>query len=63
MFRILLIILLIYLLWRLIKPYLPKTIRKPDIKGKEKNISFHVDEDQIEDAQYKDIDDSNEKDK
>jgi hypothetical protein len=63
MFRILLIILLIYLLWQLIKPYIAKIVRKPDIKGKENNISFHVDEDQIEDAQYKEIDDSNKKDK
>ena len=46
----------IYLVWTIIKPYLIKVQRKTEIKGKRTSEKFHIDKENIQDAEFKDID-------
>ncbi|MCK4688693.1 MAG: hypothetical protein KAT41_00190 [Candidatus Marinimicrobia bacterium] len=49
------------LIWKIIKMYLPKIEKKSEVKGKKPGKSFHIDESQIEDAKFKEIDESEDK--
>lgn len=59
MLRFLLIILVIYLVWKILEPYISKIfIPKSEIKGSGKSQEININPDNIEDAQFKEIDES-----
>jgi len=58
-FRLLLIIIVIYLFWKILEPYIIKIITpKSEIKGTAKSKEININPDNIEDAQFKEIDES-----
>ena len=61
LFQLLLLIFLGNLIWKIVKIYLPKIEKKSEVKGKKPGKSFHIDESQIEDAKFKEIDESEDK--
>ena len=61
LFQLLLLIFLGNLIWKIIKMYLPKIEKKSEVKGKKPDKSFHIDKSQIEDAKFKEIDESEDK--
>jgi len=57
-FRFLLILLVGYLIWKIIGPYLRKSLTNQfEVRGKKPRKNLDIDPDKIEDAQFKDIDD------
>lgn len=55
--KYLLILILLYLIWKLIKPYLKKKI---DIRGSAKRDKIQYDAKDIDDADFEEIDDKEE---
>jgi hypothetical protein len=53
--RLVLLAILVYIIFQLIKPYLWKIDRKRDIHGKTQQDNFYIDEKDIEDADFEDI--------
>jgi len=57
--RLLLLFLLIYILWKFIKPYLPRIQNRPEIHTRRRTHSnIQIDKSQIEDADFREIDDN-----
>ena len=57
--RFLLFVLLIYLIWKLIRPYIQRLINAhTEVKGKSKPPKMNIKKTDIEDAEFKEIDDS-----
>lgn len=58
MFRLLFYLLILYLIWKLIEPYLKNLFKaNPEIKGNHNQKKINIDTDDIEDASFKEIDD------
>jgi len=55
-FRFILLIIIGYFGYRLLKSVIKNEIRKSEIKGKHKSRSINFDNEDIEDAKYEDID-------
>ena len=59
MFRMLFYLLIFYLIWKLIEPYLKNLFTtNPEIKGNSDQKNIKINPEDIEDASFKEIDDS-----
>jgi len=57
--RLLLIIIVVYLLWKILEPHIIRIFTpKSEIKGTGKSKEININPDNIEDAQFKEIDES-----
>jgi len=57
--RLLLVIIVIYLLWKILEPHIIKIFTpKSEIKGTGKSKEININPDNIEDAQFKEINES-----
>ncbi|MFH1213292.1 MAG: hypothetical protein V1681_04340 [Candidatus Neomarinimicrobiota bacterium] len=58
MLKLFLFLLVLYLIWKIIKPNIPhQPTQQPPIKREEPPASLQINKDQIEDAHFKEIDD------
>ncbi len=59
MFRMLFYLLIFYLIWKIIEPYLKNLFNaNPEVKGNSNQKNINIDPDEIEDASFKEIDDN-----
>lgn len=61
MFKLILLLLVFYLVWKIIKPRIPQPPGDRNFERQEPPASLKVDKDQIEDAKFKEIDEPHEK--
>lgn len=58
MFRLMIYLLIIYIIWKLVEPHLQNLFSpNPEVKGSKKQKKIDIDPDKIEDASFKEIDD------
>ncbi|MGC9364483.1 MAG: hypothetical protein ACP5FZ_07945 [Fidelibacterota bacterium] len=59
MFRLILYLIILYIIWKLLEPYVKNLFgSKSEIKGRYDQKKMDINPDDIEDADFKDIDDS-----
>ena len=59
MFRLILYLIILYTIWKLIEPYLKNIFNvNPEVKGDKDQKKIKINPDEIEDADFKDIDES-----
>lgn len=62
MFRLFFVLLIFYLIWKIIKPRIPQPPPPRDfVEPNEPPVTLKIDKDQIEDANFKEIDEPREK--
>lgn len=61
MLDFLIIVLVIYFIWKIIKPRFRRPPEQNEFKPKKPPASLNIDKNQIEDAKFKEIDDSDKK--
>lgn len=59
MFRLILYLLIVYIIWKLVEPYFKKVFdSKSEVRGNQDQKMMDINPDDIEDADFKEIDDS-----
>ncbi|HDP67695.1 MAG TPA: hypothetical protein ENN20_04235 [Candidatus Marinimicrobia bacterium] len=59
MFRLILYLLILYIIWKLVEPYFKKVFdSKSEVRGNQDQKMMDINPDDIEDADFKEIDDS-----
>jgi len=61
MLDFLIIVVVLYLLWKIIKPRILRPSERHDLKSQEPPASLNIDKTQIEDAEFKEIDEPDQK--
>ena len=61
MFRLFFFFLIFYLIWKIIKPRIPQSPPRDFVERQEPPATLKIDKDQIEDANFKEIDEPREK--